>query len=58
MDSPCTVKMGPVWLISLQHGKDGVSLIYFIAAQSTGVTGGGIENQQAGGVSALCSRTK
>lgn len=39
MDSPCTVKMEPVWLISLQHGKDGVSLIYFIAAQSTNVNG-------------------
>ena len=33
MDSPCTVKMGPVWLISLQHGKDGAGLADLIAAR-------------------------
>lgn len=37
MDSPCTVKMGPVWLISSQHGKDEVSQTHFTAAQSTNV---------------------
>lgn len=39
MDSPCTVKMGPVWLISSQHGKDEVSKTHFTAAQSTNVNG-------------------